>query len=72
MCIEIYALFQFVTCNRNFLMLISRMVIESKLSVASSFFFILLIDIYYFLDNKNYLIRRLFEFGKNDEVNECL
>ena len=71
MCIEIYALFQFVTCNRNFLMLISRMVIESLLSVASSFF-ILLIDIYYFLDNKHYLIMRLFEFGKNDEVNECL
>lgn len=72
MCIEIYALFQFVTRNRNFLMLISRMVIESSLSVASSFFFILLIGIYYFLDNKNYLIARLFKFGKNDEVNECL
>lgn len=71
MCIEIYALFQFVKRNRNFLMLISRMVIESELSVASSFF-ILLIGIYYFLDNKNYLIARLFEFGKNDEVNECL
>ena len=71
MCIEIYALFQFVTRNRNFLMLISRMVIESELSVASSFF-ILLIGIYYFLDNKNYLIARLFKFGKNDEVSGCL